>query len=275
MQRICLLLFVWFFCAGCEIRVREPDSPFKIQRSDSTRLGFNSGNGQGALGQGTSSNSSSSSVSSNLQQASDFENLYDIMTPLGTMRIRLYNETPMHRDNFKSLVAQNFYEGTTFHRVINNFMIQGGDPNSKDNNPLNDGMGGPGRTLPAEINPNLIHKRGALAAARQPDNFNPDRRSNGSQFYIVEGQVFDQTTLGEIESYLKRKLNDPSFIFSRSAKDIYTNVGGYPMLDYQYTVFGELVDGFDVLDKISEVSTDGSDRPFEKITISIRPVVAQ
>ncbi|MBX2822824.1 MAG: peptidylprolyl isomerase [Rhodothermaceae bacterium] len=202
--------------------------------------------------------------------------MYDIVTTVGTMRMRLYNETPVHRDNFRKLVGERFFDGTTFHRVINNFMIQGGDPNSRDGNPRNDGQGGPPYTLPAEIIPTLYHKRGAIAAARQPDRYNPSRSSNGSQFYIVKGQVFDEATLLEIEDYLKRQLGDPSFIFSNSARNMYTSQGGYPMLDNQYTIFGELVEGYDVLDAISAVQTDGSDRPVEDITIiSIRPSRAQ
>jgi peptidyl-prolyl cis-trans isomerase B (cyclophilin B) len=199
---------------------------------------------------------------------------YSIDTPLGSMVVRLYDETPEHRDNFKKLVSEGFYEGTTFHRVIRNFMIQGGDPNSKDADPGNNGTGGPGYTLPAEFVPGLIHRRGALAAARQPDQVNPERRSNGSQFYIVQGQVFDDTMMGQME---ERGLAIPE-----EAREVYRSEGGIPWLDGQYTVFGELVDGFDVLDRIANTATPNAegravpppigDQPIEKVTISIRPV---
>ncbi len=204
-------------------------------------------------------------------------NTYDITTPLGTMRILLYDETPRHRDNFKRLVEQNFYEGTTFHRVITNFMIQGGDPNSRDDNPFNDGKGGPGYTVPAEFNRSLFHKKGAVSAARQADSFNPLRSSNGSQFFIVQGQRFEPANLLEIEQYVAGAISDPNFTFTQAAREAYTTRGGYPMLDMQYTVFGELVgeESFRVLDKISSVSTDANDRPIDEIPMSIRPVVAQ
>lgn len=204
--------------------------------------------------------------------ASQPTSMYEIITPFGNMRVRLYNETPAHRDNFKKLVAEGFYNGTTFHRVIRNFMIQGGDPNSKDNDPYNDGTGGPGYTLPAEFNPARFHKRGALAAARQGDVVNPERRSSGSQFYIVQGRIYTPEELNEMEQYVAAQVRDPNFHFSQTARQSYTTIGGTPALDMQYTVFGEIVDGFDVLDRISAVQTESNDRPKEDIPMSIRPV---
>ena len=275
MSRFLLLIAAIAFCAGCEIKVREPESPFSFQRSDSTLSDFQQQNIQNVPVDTDPSITPSPAITNNVPQTVVLTGLYDIVTPVGTMRMRLYDETPQHKANFEKLVAERFFDGTTFHRVINNFMIQGGDPNSRDNNPRNDGTGGPGYTLPAEINRNFIHKRGAIAAARQPDAYNPDRNSNGSQFYIVKGQVFDNQTLTEVEEYLRGTLRDPNFVFSTTARNTYTQVGGYPMLDNQYTVFGELVSGFDVLDRISEVSTDATDRPIQNITISIRPAMAQ
>ena len=283
MYRIYLIVLLCVLCASCQVEIREkPFSNDGASRSQSSSRA-NQVQPQPQSNQQNAIQAVPEATPNVQQQGSNLSggyvvtrDMYDIVTNLGVMRMRLYNETPTHRDNFRKLVAERFYDGTTFHRVINNFMIQGGDPNSRDNNPRNDGQGGPEYTLPSEILPTLYHKRGAIAAARQPDRYNPSRSSNGSQFYIVEGQVFDESTLVEIQDYLKRQLGDPSFIFSNSARNMYTSQGGYPMLDNQYTIFGELVDGFDVLQLISEVQTDGSDRPVEDVVIlSIRPSVAQ
>jgi len=201
----------------------------------------------------------------------DVSDFYEIITPQGRMVIRLYDETPGHRDNFAKLVAEQFFDGMTFHRVIDQFMIQGGDPNSKDDNPNNDGAGGPGYTIPAEFNPALFHKRGALAAARQPDGFNPNRESSGSQFYIVEGRPFSEEELTRAELGIKQATNDPAFTFSEEARQLYLTEGGYPPLDMQYTVFGELVEGFDVLDAISAVPVQGrGNRPVTDVPMTVR-----
>lgn len=198
-------------------------------------------------------------------------NFFEIVTPYGSMTVRLYDDTPLHRDNFKKLVAEGFYDGTTFHRVMPEFMIQGGDPNSKDDDPYNDGIGGPGYTVPAEFNPTLIHKKGALAAARQPDQVNPERRSSGSQFYIVHGRVFPETQLSDIEQGMASRVGAPTFQFSGDARRTYMRDGGAPFLDMQYTVFGELVSGFDTLDRIARVSTNENDRPLEAVSMTVRP----
>ncbi|MEM6645943.1 MAG: peptidylprolyl isomerase [Bacteroidota bacterium] len=198
-------------------------------------------------------------------------NFYEITTPQGRMVIRLYDETPGHRDNFAKLVAEEFFDGTTFHRVIDQFMIQGGDPNSKDDNLDNDGQGGPGYTIPAEFDSTLFHKRGALSAARQGDMFNPERESSGSQFYIVEGRPLTEEELTMREQQVKEALNDPTFTFSEEAKQVYMTEGGTPFLDMQYTVFGELVEGFDVLDAISAVPVQGrGSRPLTDVPMTIR-----
>ncbi|MGA7303967.1 MAG: peptidylprolyl isomerase [Rhodothermales bacterium] len=208
-------------------------------------------------------------------------NYYEISTPKGRMVVRLYDDTPEHRDNFARLANEGYYDGTTFHRVIANFMIQGGDPNSKNDDPMDDGAGGPGYTLSAEINPAHFHKRGALAAARQGDVVNPTRASSGSQFYLVLGGApFDSTTLDQIERSLRTQIPDPGFTFSDSARAAYMRDGGAPHLDGMYTVFGEVVEGFDVLDAIGNSPTARStgksvqpalvDQPFDKIVMQVK-----
>ena len=188
----------------------------------------------------------------------------EIHTKYGKMVLVLYDETPIHRDNFLKLVDDGFYNGTLFHRVIPNFMIQGGDPNSKNENlEQRLGNGGPGYTLPAEFNPNLIHKKGALAAARMPDGVNPKKESSGSQFYIVEGEVFNDEKLTMVEKRIGNRLSDLQ-------RKVYKTVGGTPHLDGEYTVFGEVVEGLDVISKISAVKRLRNDLPAEKIIMSIR-----
>jgi len=188
----------------------------------------------------------------------------EIQTKYGKMVLVLYDETPIHRDNFIKLVNEGFYNGTLFHRVIPKFMIQGGDPVSKKENPeVRLGNGGPGYTLPAEINPRLIHKKGALAAARMPDGVNPKKESSGSQFYIVEGEVFNDEKLTMVEKRMGNRLSDLQ-------RKVYKTVGGTPHLDGEYTVFGEVVEGLDVISKISAVKRLRNDLPAEKIIMSIR-----
>jgi len=205
-------------------------------------------------------------------------NYYLIETRLGNMVVMLYDDTPLHRDNFRKLVEEQFYDSTTFHRIIAGFMIQGGDPNSRDDDPMNDGQGGPGYTIPAEFNQELLHRRGALAAARQGDNVNPEKRSSGSQFYIVHGSPLDSTRLSTVEQEIRNLY--PSFSYSDADLEHYQSVGGAPFLDMQYTVFGELVEGHDVLDAIAGVDTPKkfgrggplADRPLEPVVMSIRPL---
>lgn len=184
-----------------------------------------------------------------------------IETTKGTMIAVLYDETPIHRDNFVKLAESGFYEGLLFHRVINTFMIQGGDPESK-NAPLTKqlGNGGPGYTLPAEIVPKYYHKKGALAAARTGDQMNPQRRSSGSQFYIVHGKKFTDMQLDNMEKQMNTK-------FTKEQRDTYVEIGGAPHLDAQYTVFGEIIEGLDVIDKLAGVETNEKDRPIEDVKI--------
>lgn len=236
-----------------------------------------------------------------------------IKTSLGDIKIKLYNDTPLHRDNFIKLVNENYYDGVLFHRVIKNFMVQAGDPDSK-NAPADKhlGVGGPDYVIPAEIiYPVHFHKKGALSAARQADQVNPERASSGSQFYIVTGKRYNEDQLKETEmqlcqsdmqAHFQRLCNENSdtimrlqmagdrnglqelqnkFIkivqdsvktngrmrFNKEQVEAYTTIGGTPFLDTQYTVFGEVIDGMDVVDQIEKVSTNSQDRPKKDITI--------
>lgn len=163
-----------------------------------------------------------------------YDYLVQIRTKFGTMKAVLYNATPLHKQNFIKLATEGFYNGTTFHRIIANFMIQGGDPNSKDSLPQNDGQGGPGYTIPSEIVKGYKHDYGTIAAARLGDGLNPTKSSSGSQFYIV------------------------------------SNLAGTNHLDNAYTIFGKLVDGFTTLDKIAIQNKDSRDRPLEDITMTVK-----
>lgn len=235
-----------------------------------------------------------------------------IQTSLGDIVVRLYDETPVHRDNFVKLAKDGYYDGTLFHRVIKDFMIQGGDPNSKGA-PAGKrlGTGGPDYTLEAEIKDGLFHKRGALAAARQGDEVNPERRSSGSQFYIVWGQVYKEGQLRQFSKQLmmqrmqeifnglaaehrdeimqmRRERNRVALqelqdklaaeAETRAAEyagltdeqlKIYSTVGGTPHLDGQYTVFGEVEEGLEVVEMIQNSATAGDDRPMDDITMNI------
>ena len=173
-------------------------------------------------------------LAADAQKVKGKDQLVTIETPQGEIKLVLFEDTPRHRENFLKLAKEGFYDGTTFHRVIDGFMIQGGDPNTKDDDPSNDGTGNPGYTIPAEINPKHKHVRGAVAAARMGDHMNPERASSGSQFYIVE------------------------------------NHDGTPILDEAYTVFGQVVDGLDVVDKIAEVPKGGRDRPMSDVKMKVK-----
>lgn len=173
-------------------------------------------------------------LSLGLLLAQKWDTLVVIETPYGVMRMQLFRQTPQHRANFLKLAKEGFFDGTTFHRVVPGFVIQGGDPNSKDNDPNNDGMGGPGYTIPAEIHADLKHVRGAVGAARMGDAVNPSRASNGSQFYIVVA------------------------------------ANGTPFLDGSYTVFGQVLEGMEAADKIVAVERDGRDRPLQNVPMKIR-----
>lgn len=191
-----------------------------------------------------------------------------IETTKGNMTVVLYDDTPLHRDNFIKLAESGYYDSLLFHRVIKNFMIQGGDPQSKNASPTARlGNGGPDYTIPAEIvYPTHFHKKGALAAARTGDNVNPERRSSGSQFYIVQGQVYTDMKLDQFEKALGKT-------FTTKERDTYATIGGTPHLDNQYTVFGEVVEGLGVVDRIAEVETRPGDRPVDDVRILKMSVV--
>ena len=187
-------------------------------------------------------------------QAQEKETLVLIKTTKGNITVKLYNDTPLHRDNFLKLINEGWYNNSPFHRVINNFMIQGGHNQ--------DGSVDPGYTIPAEFRANHFHKKGALAAARQGDQVNPQRASSGCQFYIVQGQVL---TEAHIEMYKQRY----GLTFTPEQVEAYTTVGGTPHLDGQYTVFGEVVEGLEIVDAIAKVKTGYMDVPVEPVVMSI------
>ncbi len=193
--------------------------------------------------------------------------MVEMNTNFGDIRILLYNSTPLHQANFLKLVKEGFYNDQLFHRVVSNFMIQTGDPNSKDaaqGEML--GMGGPGYTIPAEFRENLFHKKGALAAARKGDAVNPKKESSGSQFYIVQGQVYIPQQLNSFVKMGKHK------IFTEEQIQVYTQLGGTPHLDDSYTVFGEVISGLEVVDIIAEQAVNAYKRPLEDISFQIKIV---
>jgi cyclophilin family peptidyl-prolyl cis-trans isomerase len=185
-------------------------------------------------------------------QAQEKETVVVIETNYGTIKAKLYNDTPLHRDNFIKLVNEGWFNGSPFHRVINKFMIQGGQ-NA-------DGRQDPGYTVPAEFRANHFHKKGALCAARQGDQVNPKKASSGSQFYIVQGQVYDDKTLDLYENRLGK-------VIGPKQRQAYKSVGGTPHLDGDYTVFGEVTEGLDIVDKIAGVETGYMDVPVKPVTI--------
>lgn len=186
-------------------------------------------------------------------------------TTAGNIRLALSDDTPMHRDNFLKLVKKGFYDGTLFHRCIQEFMIQGGDPDSKNANPGQRlGEGDVGYTIPAEFDlPYLYHTRGALAAAREPDDVNPDMRSSGCQFYIVWGKKFGPASIKKVRAQLEAN----GIEMTSGMYDDYQMIGGTPHLDGTYTVFGEVIEGLDVVRVIQLADTDENDRPLEDIVI--------
>lgn len=265
-----------------------------------------------------SSNQETITMSEEKTHADTSDVIVDIETTVGNITVRLYGDTPKHRDNFVKLVNEGFYNGTLFHRVINEFMVQAGDPDSKGA-PAGKmlGSGDPGYTIEAEFDyPNHFHKRGALAAARTGDQMNPEKRSSGSQFYIVTGKTYNKSTLDQMEHQLQ--MAQKQGIFNELAKqnaekikemrlnrdqeglaklqeeliaitetkaaenpatipanvrEAYEKVGGTPHLDGNYTVFGEVIKGMDVVDKIQNVETDRNDRPKEDIIITSMSIV--
>lgn len=269
-----------------------------------------------------------SAVASEVNFQGDIENsdavMVKISTPFGDMIAQLYDETPLHRDNFKKLAEEGFYNDLLFHRVIQGFMIQGGDPDSRGASPEQRlGGGGPGYTIPAEFRPNLFHRKGALSAARQGDAANPEKRSSGSQFYIVQGGPQDANQMMQMAAqknvqaknelmgeFIQRPENaeymerlrsyqqmgsDPEkrqeaqtkideltqeilplatkgfvpFEYPQEVIEAYATEGGTPHLDGAYTVFGQVIEGLDVIDKIAAVQTAPGDRPVEDVPMTV------
>ena len=195
------------------------------------------------------------------------ERMVGITTPYGVIVLKLYDSTPQHRDNFVKLVQQGFYDSLLFHRVIDGFMIQGGDPTSKnapDSVQLGSGEA-PGDRIPAEFNTNYFHKKGALAAAR--DN-NPEKASSNCQFYIVQGKPVSDTDLNMIECQIRNE--KPLFRYTDAQRQIYNTLGGTPFLDENYTVFGEVVKGMEVIDKIAKLPRDKNDRPVQNVMMKMK-----
>lgn len=191
-----------------------------------------------------------------------------IKTSYGTCIIRLYNETPGHRDNFIKLAKQGVYNGLLFHRVIQNFMIQGGDPDSKTAKPgAALGDGDLKYTVDAEFRDSLFHKRGVLAAARNGDEVNPKRASSASQFYIVEGKRYTDADLDKVEKL--PRYAGMNYKIPQSQREIYKTVGGTPSLDRLYTVYGEVVSGLDMVDRIAAVPKDARNRPLQDVPMKV------
>lgn len=189
------------------------------------------------------------------------DTLIEITTDYGTMKLKLYKETPLHRANFIKLVSEGFYDSLLFHRVIKGFMIQGGDPGSKDAAPGKMlGSGDVGYKIPAELIDTLYHKKGVLAAARDG---NPEKASSGCQFYIVQGKPMTEAEIKQAEQRV-------GFTMSEKQKSDYMTIGGSPWLDRNYTVFGEIVEGLDVIDKIAAVKTLPGDRPETDVRMTIK-----
>ena len=189
-----------------------------------------------------------------------------LTTDSGVIVLRLYNQTPLHRDNFLKLVKQHYFDSLLFHRVIKNFMIQGGDPNSKNALPkVLLGNGGPGYTIPAEFDSTLFHKKGVLAAARQGDDVNPKKASSGSQFYIAQGKVFTDAGLDSVETFRLKGRKLPL-----DHREVYKTIGGTPHLDMNYTIFGEVESGLEVVDKIAAAPRDANNRPLTDIRMKMK-----
>lgn len=190
-------------------------------------------------------------------------------TTMGTIELKLYDETPLHRDNFVKLVKENAFDSLLFHRVIQDFMIQGGDPDSKHAAPgVLLGEGDRPYTLPAEfrLEQGIYHRRGVIASAREGDDVNPEQRSSAMQFYIVWGKIFDDEGLDKVQERLDQRTGGRVRL-TPEMREVYKTVGGTPHLDGQYTVWGEVVDGLDVVDTIQRVPTDANDRPLEDVRI--------
>lgn len=251
------------------------------------------------------------------KSTTDRENtIIQMKTSLGDITLKLYNETPLHRDNFISLVNSGFYEGISFHRVINGFMIQAGDPSTRTIPVPSSADSLNTYTIASEFRKNLFHKKGALAAAREGNDVNPEMRSSGTHFYIVQGTVIKdedfpaaenrinsgikqamfnrilretaenakktgtQLSEGEIQEITAAKMYDylasnPAYTIPEEQREVYRTIGGVPRLDGTYTVFGEVVEGLEVVDRIAAVTTDESDRPLTDVKIIKMKIVSK
>lgn len=188
-----------------------------------------------------------------------------VYTSLGNFEVELFNDTPIHRDNFVKLANDNFYNNIIFHRIIKDFMIQAGDPASKSASAIaRYGSSDVGYNIPAEIVNTHFHQKGALAAAREPDETNPNRESSGSQFYVVTGKVFNDSTMTKVKEILAK---NGTREISQQKEQAYRTVGGAPHLDGSYTIFGQVIAGMKTIEKISQVRTSKMDRPIEDIFI--------
>lgn len=199
-------------------------------------------------------------------QQKSVEERFRIETEYGNIELKLYEETPLHADNFRKLVSEGFYDGILFHRVIPNFMIQGGDPYSahaKSGELLGDST--IGYMIPAEFKTDIYHKRGVIAAAREGDDVNPERASDGAQFYLVEGKIWEKDSL---LAFAKKR----NFTLNEKQIKLYTTLGGTPHLDGKYTVFGEITSGYEIVEKISNSSRDQNDRPVKDIKMTIKAI---
>ncbi|RFM29880.1 peptidylprolyl isomerase [Deminuibacter soli] len=194
------------------------------------------------------------------------ERLVEIMTTYGNLTVKLYDSTPLHRDNFIKLVQSGFYDSLLFHRIINGFMIQGGDPTSKyaDSAQTVGEGAAPGDRIPAEIKPYLFHKKGVLAAAR--DN-NPAKASSNCQFYLVQGKVLNDVELNTMECRVRG--NNPAYTYTDAQRNVYKTIGGTPFLDQNYTVFGEVVSGINIIDTIAAQPRDARDRPLKPVRMQM------
>ena len=242
--------------------------------------------------------------------------IVEMHTDYGDMKIRLYDQTPVHRDNFIKLTEKGYFNGTLFHRVIDGFMIQGGDPDSKGAAAgVRLGEGGPGYQLPSEFRSDLFHKKGVIAAAREGDAVNPEKKSAGSQFYIAQGKIYrpgeldslvikvngkrrsgllsiyhkkyrrklatlqqkgDMVQVSEVVDNIQHSVDSlmkkEKLVLSPAQIKAYTTVGGIPHLDGNYTVFGEVIEGMDVIDKIAKAEIDGFSRPLKNIEMTVKIV---
>lgn len=195
--------------------------------------------------------------------AANLPHFVKIETDSGTMIVKLSNKTPQTTANFLKLVQEHFYDGLLFHRVVKGFMIQGGDPDSKNAVPGQVlGEGGLKYTIPAEFDTSLFHQKGAIAMARENDDVNPKKASSSTQFYIVEGRTFTNNEMGKIEEKFK-------ILIPESHRQVYRSIGGAPFLDMNYSVFGQVVDGLDVIDKIAQAAKDQHNRPLHDIPMKI------